>query len=213
MVFRRSDGLISVGSQSRHLYDNSTRSSSKARYGVRLRLGTSPINRLCNILDRILYDHFAAISSFGRHSICDCFAAAPRNSLGDISAMRRLDHNSARLTVVRGDGESSSSTSGPGCSFGNISRFIARSLYDDGAWPFTVSWGNCHRLNRSASPGHSSRDAVRAPSWDFHNLGSWAPARRRNRDRLSRRAVPRLCSGHTISCWDGNSRRHVGWDS
>lgn len=127
--------------------------------------------------------------------------------------MRRLDHNSARLTFVRGDGESSSSTSGPGGSFGNIARLIARSLYDDGAWPFTVSWGDCHRLCRSATPGHGSRDAVWIPSWDFHNLGSWAPARRRDCDRLSHRAIPRLCSGHAISFWDGNSRRHVSWDS
>lgn len=104
--------------------------------------------------------------------------------------MRRLDHNSARLTFVRGNGESSSSTSGPGGSFGNIARLIARSLYDDGAWPFTVSWGDCHRLCRSATPGHGGRDAVWIPSWDFHNLGSWAPARRRGCDRLSHRAIP-----------------------
>jgi hypothetical protein len=213
MVLRRSGGLVSIGSQSRHLYDNSTRSSSKARYGVRLRLGASPINRLCNILYRILNNDFAAISSFGRHGIYDCFAAAPRNSLGDISAMRRLDHNRARLASVRGDGESSSGTSGPGCSSGNVSRLIAGNLHDDGAWPFTVSGGDRHRLSRSASPRHGSRDAVWVPSWDFHNLGSWAPSRRRNCDRLSRRAIPRLCSGHAISFWDGNSRRHVSWDS
>lgn len=213
MLLRRSCRLISIGSQSRHLYNNSTRSGSKSGYGVRLRPGASPINRLCNILYRILYDDFAAISSFGGHSMCDCFAAAPRNSLGDIPTVRRLDYNGARLASVRGDRESSGSTSDPGGSFGNVFSLIAGSLHNHCAWSLAMSGGDGHRLCRCASPRHGSRDAVRVPSWDFNDLGGWTPARRRNCDGLNCRPIPRLCSGHAISLWDGNSRGHVRRDS
>lgn len=209
MVLRRSGRLISVSCESRHFYDNSPRPSSKAWYGVRLRPGPSPVDRLCDILDRVLDDDLATVSSFWGLGKRDGFAATPRNNLGDISAMRRLDYNSSRLAFVRRDRVGSSSASGPGSSLGNILKLIARSLYDDGAWPFAVSGRHSHRLGRSAGPRHGGRDALWVPSWDLHNLGSRAPARRRNCDRLSRRAIPRLCSGHAVSFWDGNSRSHV----
>jgi hypothetical protein len=145
--------------------------------------------------------------------MCDCFAAAPRNSLGDISAMGRLDNDGTRLAFMRWDGESSSSTSSPGGSLGNIFTHLAGSLDNDGAWSFGMSGWDCHRLSRSASPRHGGRDTVRVPSWDFHNLGSWAPTRRRNCDRLSRSTIPRLGRGHAPPFRDGNSRRHISWDS
>lgn len=212
MVFRRCGRLYSVSCRGRHLYDNSTRPSSVSRNCVRLRLDSSPINRLCDILYRILYDDFATISSFGRHSVCDGFAVAPRNSLGDISTMRRLDNNNAWLASMRGDRESSSSTSGPRGSFGNVSRLTAGSFDDDSAWPFTMS-GNCYRLSRSTSPRHGSRDAVWVPSGYLYNLSSRPPSRRRNCNRLGLNAIPRLGSGHTLSFWDRYSRRHVSWNS